>query len=188
MATYITIETDKRIAYQIDGGEKNVMFANIEDGEITPDPKTSVLLSTVEFDHSNEMVEIAADETWDDFNILLFIPDIEVTAAEGQTGGNWLNFKITGDKGNSENYEGTNSVGKRDITNMVILTKGWYSDRYYWRWIFLLGRGGSLQLKTPQDLDSEAFSDLKYYYGGYSHSETAGILTGTVKVYGVKIE
>lgn len=49
MATYITIETDKKIAYQIDGGEKNVMFANIEDdGEGYPEPTGTKQISIMQ--------------------------------------------------------------------------------------------------------------------------------------------
>ena len=44
MATYITIETDKRIAYQIDGGEKNVMFANVEDDGY-PEPTGTITIT-----------------------------------------------------------------------------------------------------------------------------------------------
>ena len=44
MATYITIETDKKIAYQIDGGEKNVMFANVEDDGY-PEPTGTITIT-----------------------------------------------------------------------------------------------------------------------------------------------
>ena len=44
MATYITIETDKRIAYQIDGGDKQTMFANIEEGGY-PEPTGTITIT-----------------------------------------------------------------------------------------------------------------------------------------------
>lgn len=44
MATYISIETDKKISYQIDGGDKQTMFANIEDDGY-PEPTGTITIT-----------------------------------------------------------------------------------------------------------------------------------------------
>ena len=44
MATYISIETDKKISYQIDGGDKQTMFANIE-YEGYPEPTGTITIT-----------------------------------------------------------------------------------------------------------------------------------------------
>ena len=145
------------------------------------------LLRTLTFENSNAQQDITPDSSWDQYDFLLFVPDLTVTKQEGSSYGNWLWFSFTGDRGTNSNYDGMSAEGKRDKTQTVVFLKGWTNDRYYWRWAFLYsGRGGSLQLKTVLDYDSEEISDLTFKYGAYYQS-TYALLNGTVNIYGVKL-
>lgn len=145
-----------------------------------------VLLRTLTFENTNARQTFTPDANWADYDFLLIVPDLTIVAQAEQTSGNWLWFQITGDRGTANNYEGTSSLGVRNISNCILLSKGYYSDRFYWRWIFLAGRGGNLQLKAVQDIDSETFADLTYTYGGYQQG-TNGLLNGVVRIYGGKL-
>lgn len=143
------------------------------------------LLRTVTFENTNEQIAITPDASWAQYNFLLFVPDLTITTQEGQTAGNWLFFRIIGNRGGGCQYEGTGNAGKRDTGSMLVLSKGWNTDRYVWVFSFISGRSSSLMLKDIFNIDSETFSDLTYEYGGYYQS-TYGLLNGTVKIYGGK--
>ena len=145
------------------------------------------LMRTLTFENTNEQVTITPDATWGQYDILMFVPDLQVVAQEGQTSGNWLYFNLKGSRGTAEQYDGNAQTGARDVLSTVFIAKGWNSDRYYWRFMFMGGRGGIITLKEVLDINSETFSDLTYTYGAYRQGTNA-LLNGTVKIYGGKFE
>ena len=137
---------------------------------------------------SSSRQSIQCPSSWDDYDILLLVPDITISAKEGQTQGNWLWMKIerTGTATSNNNYNSVGTVGERGVYFTATVLKGWNGDRYYWHYGFNADRGGQMALIDNQDINSENFSDLTIYYGGY-YGNTYGVLNGTLKIYGVKL-
>lgn len=128
---------------------------------------------------------IAGNASWAKYDMLLFVPDITITAQDGQTSGNWLRMEIARGSTLNGNYNSLGTVGKRDEYFTACVCKGWNGDRYYWRYGFIGDRGGSIPFANTQDKDSETLADLTYKYGPY-YGGTNATMSGTVKIYGVK--
>lgn len=131
--------------------------------------------------------EIDIPQSWDKYDFILFVPDLMITAQEGQTNGNWLWYEIRNKTTNvtQGNYDGDSGVGAREMGRYTaIVSKGEMvnSGLRFMMSCWISGRIASIPATTD-----EKFSDLKITYGTY-YGGTYGLLNGTVKIYGAKFE
>ena len=148
-----------------------------------------VLLQTIEFVNTNEQKTITPTADWANYDFLLLVPDMTVTPQEGQTSGNWLWCQITNTNGSgslytSSNYSTNGTTGIRGMYDALMVYHAWVGDRYYWRAMFMTGRGANVQFVTGHQ-DEESLANISLLYGGY-RQETYALFNGTLKIYGGK--
>ena len=147
------------------------------------------LLRTLTFENTNERQAIVPSADWANYDFLLLVPDMTVTSQDGQTSGNWLWFQITNTNGSgslytSSNYSANGTTGIRNMYDALMVYHAWVGDRYYWRAMFMTGRGANVQSVTGHQ-DEESLATVSLLYGGY-YQGTYAYLNGTVKIYGGK--